>query len=112
MMKMISTVMGTIIKQPPFRPLLALILAFPYGISIRQCDLLIHLLNSLLDRAPQVPSAYTVLDGHVPRIPFPIDFGSSVLSFDFAELRQRNALVRRRQQANAGDSLACVAVLR
>src|ERR1017187_4569701 len=81
-------------QQPLFRTLLTLILAFPANVvSLRQLDLLIHFPNGLLDCAAQVASPHAVFDGHVPRIAFTIDFGSSVPGFDFAELSERDALV-------------------
>ena len=66
--------------------------------------------DGLFDRASQIAAAHAVLDGHIARVGLAIDFRSSVLHFDLAELRQSHALAGRRQEADILDGFLGIAV--
>src|ERR1039458_6418732 len=91
-------------RQAAIRALLALVLAGPIEvIAFRQLDLLAHLLNRLSNRAAQVASAHTVLDGDVSPVALAVNGRGAVFEFDLAQLSQRNPLTGGGQNAYVGD---------
>src|SRR6516164_10729345 len=63
-------------------------------------DLPGHFPDRFFDGPAEIAAAHAVLDGDVALIRLAIDFGGAIALFDFAELRERDALAGGRQQAN------------
>ena len=72
----------------------------------------VHLFHRFFHRAAEIAPADAVLDGNITAIAFAINFGSAVGLADLAELRQRYAFSRGREQPNVLDRFLCTAVLR
>ena len=93
-------------------PLFTLIFTRPAQcIAARQLHLVVDLFDCILDRGPQVPVSH--IEGHcdISAVAFTVDVVSPILDLNLAELRQRDTLSGRREQANVTDSLLRVAVL-
>ena len=70
----------------------------------------LDLFHGFLDGAAEVASADAVFDGDVARIILAGNLRGAVGDFDVAELRERNALARRGQQADVGDGFLGIAI--
>src|SRR5271165_1109844 len=76
-------------EQPRLRSLLTFVFACPVDvIATRKPNFRGHFLDSLLDRAAQIPPSYTVLDRDVPLILFTVDLRSTIAWLDLTQLRQ------------------------
>ena len=99
--------------EPLLRALLAGVFAGPIDlVSLRQLHVLLDLGDGLFHGAAQVAAAHAVLQRHVALVGFAIDLRSAIHGLDVAELAQGNALAGGRQQANAFDGFAGIAVPR
>ena len=81
-------------------------------VAHRKLHLLLHLPDGFLHRAAQVANRHAVLNRHVARIPFAVDFGRTVENLHVAKLCKRNPLSGRQQQADVLDGFSGVPVRR
>ena len=92
--------------------LLARVFAGPLQvIAGGQLHVVLDLVDGFFDRRSQVAAAHGVLDGDVALACLAIDLLGAVVGGDLGELRQRDTLAGRRQQAHVLDGLARVAIL-